>query len=172
MLGNKIQSTPSDITLIWLGWAFTLFILQLLHFIFPITIYVVVPILIIGLLFSRHQIVEVFRLRSQKRTTVLKFAGILFIMLALTSWIALRSMLPPENFDFGLIINVIRWINSFPIIPGLGNLHGRLAFNQSFFLYAAALNFHPYFDHGRSIANSFLFLLTFATYIVYLHPSP
>ncbi len=57
-----------------------------------------------------------------------------------------------------------------PIVLGLGNLHGRLAYNQSFFIYAAALNFYPFFNHGRSIANGFLFLLTFATLLGYLRP--
>ncbi|MFA6224313.1 MAG: hypothetical protein WC647_18590 [Desulfomonilaceae bacterium] len=67
------------------------------------------------------------------------------------------------NYDSGLYhFNTIRWINSYPIIPGLGNLHGRLAFNQSFFTYAASLNFFPYFPYSRSIANSFLFLLIFS----------
>jgi hypothetical protein len=75
-------------------------------------------------------------------------------------------MLPPEIYDSGLYhFNKIRWINSFPIVPGLGYLHGRLAFNQSFFTYVAALNFHPLFGHGRSVANSFLLLLTITTFI-------
>jgi len=43
----------------------------------------------------------------------------------------------------------------YPYRSGLGNLHGRLAFNQSFFVYVAALNFYPFFGYGRSIANSF-----------------
>ncbi|MFC1681086.1 hypothetical protein ACFL1S_04730 [Pseudomonadota bacterium] len=59
-------------------------------------------------------------------------------------------------------LNTIRWLNAFPIIPGLGNLHGRLAFNHAFFPYVAALNFDPYFNHGRSLANSFLLLLATA----------
>ena len=80
-------------------------------------------------------------------------------------------MLTPTNYDSGLYhFNAIRWINSFPITPGLGNLHGRLAFNQSFFTYVAALNFYPFYNQGRSLANSFLFLLTFGTFVDYLRP--
>lgn len=88
----------------------------------------------------------------------------IFGFILVTCWIASRAMIPPTNYDSGLYhLSAIRWINEYPIVPGLGNLHGRLAFNSSFFTYVAALNLYPYFGNGRSIANSFLMLLTFAT---------
>lgn len=51
-------------------------------------------------------------------------------------------------------------------MPGLGNLHERLAFNLSFFEFVAALNFQPYFGHGSALANSFLYLLGLATLVL------
>lgn len=46
-----------------------------------------------------------------------------------------QSSLPPANFDSGLYhFQSLRWINEYPTVPGLGNLHGRLAFNSSWFL--------------------------------------
>jgi hypothetical protein len=171
VLGIGEQTNRSDITLIWLGWAFTLFIFQLSHFFFPVTAYVVCPILIIGAVFSISQIVNALRRFPQKRSTLMRTATIVIILLAGASWIASRSMNPPTNYDSGLYhFNAIRWINSFPIVPGLGNLHGRLAFNQSFFTYVAALNFHPFLGHGRSVANSFLLLLTTVFFAQFLHP--
>jgi hypothetical protein len=87
-------------------------------------------------------------------------------MTILSAWVALRSMLPPSIYDSNLYhFNAVRWINSFPVVPGLGNLHNRLAFNQSFFTYVAALNLYPFFDQGRSVANSFLLILTTLTLI-------
>jgi hypothetical protein len=72
-------------------------------------------------------------------------------------------MLSPTNYDSGFYhFNSVRWINTYPIVPGLGNLHGRLAFNQSFFTFVAALNFYPFGGFGRSLANSFLLLLVTA----------
>jgi hypothetical protein len=62
VLGLSDQTTRSDITLIWLGWAFTLFIFQLLHFLFPLTVYVGAPIFVIGLAFSIPDIVGGTRL--------------------------------------------------------------------------------------------------------------
>ncbi len=168
----KKQLFPFDITLIWLGWASILLIFQILHLFFPLTIYIVAPILIIGLIFSHDQIVYALRLWPKKLSTRLKLVSGLLIFLLLGAWIASRSMLSPTIYDSGLYyFNALRWINSFPITPGLGNLHGRLAFNQSFFLYAASLNFPPYFAYGRSIANSFIFLLTVGTLFEYLRPT-
>ena len=171
VLKVKNQSIHPDITLVWLGWATTLLIFQILHFLFPLTAYVVVPVLIIGVMFSYKKVVNILRCWLQKPSNKLKFAGILSISLAFAVWIASRSMLSPTTYDSGLYhFNTIRWINSYRIIPGLGNLHGRLAFNQSFFTYVAALNFYPFFNNGRAIANSFLFILTLATMIGYLSP--
>jgi hypothetical protein len=72
-------------------------------------------------------------------------------------WILYRATLPPACYDSGLYhFNTIRWITSYPIVPGLGNLHGRLAFNQSYFLFPALLNVAPFFQHGHNIANPLL----------------
>jgi hypothetical protein len=110
-----------------------LVVLQLSHFLFPLTASIVVPIFLTGVVFSAPQIVNVLRHFPQQRLPVMRTATIVIIMLAGASWIASRSMRPPTNGDSGEYhFNTIRWINAFPIVPGLGNLHGRLAFNQSF----------------------------------------
>ena len=65
------------------------------------------------------------------------------------------------NYDTGYYhLNSIRWANEHHIVKGIGNLHNRLGFNQIFFLYAASLNFHPYFnDYAYHVANGFLYAL-------------
>jgi len=173
LLGLEKQENRSVTSSIWLGWAFTLLVFQLIHFVLPLTTFVVVPVLIMGATFAIPQIVTAYRRYTNQPSMLMLviLLGITAVVLAISAWIASRSMLPPANYDSGLYhLNTIRWINSFPIVPGLGNLHGRLAFNQSFFTYVAALNFHPSFGHGRSIANSFLLLLTIATFVDSLRP--
>ena len=177
---NKIS--PEKITLqIWLGWAVTLFLFQVLHFVFPISAYVVVPIFFLGAVFSIPQLIIVRKSVSKRAkplisTRIIKTRIITIIICALfvgaSVWVAARSMLAPSNYDSALYhFNAIRWINSYPIIPGLGNLHGRLAFNQSFFVYVAALNFYPFFGYGRSIANSFLLLVLISQILISLRPA-
>ncbi|MGV2435393.1 MAG UNVERIFIED_CONTAM: hypothetical protein LVT10_11320 [Anaerolineae bacterium] len=52
-----------------------------------------------------------------------------------------NALLAPARYDAGLYqIQSVMWSNQFPIVRGLGNLHGRLAFNNSFHLYIAWLN--------------------------------
>lgn len=144
-----VPSAPQDqertpVTfIIWAGWAFTIFIFQLIHFAFPLTFLSVSPVLILGIVLSVFFIIRQYR--RQKKTlnsgvwafshaAVLTFLALL--LLILSAWVASRAMLPPLlNGDIGLYyLGTVHWINSFPVVPGLGNLHGRLAFNQSFFL--------------------------------------
>jgi hypothetical protein len=164
LFGSPDESTESSILTIWLGWAVTLFVFQLFHLFLPITPYVTIPIFGLGLAFSVRPISRrifglwLSRLEWPPRLLLL----VLFLVLA--AYVASKAMLPPTNYDSGLYhLNAIRWINTYPIVPGLGNLHFRLAFNQSFFAYVATLNVVPLFEHGRSLANSFLLLLTLAT---------
>lgn len=65
-----------------------------------------------------------------------------------------------NNFDTGLYhLQTIRWLNEYAIVPGLGNLHGRFAFNQSYFNLLAFLNIEPFATKGYVAAGIFLLLL-------------
>lgn len=167
IFGGNIACTKNYALIVWLGWALTLFLFQTLHFFVPINAYSVIPVFTVGVVFAFFNIApnlcNSFRI-SIRRFKLIRITLIAFVFLGIAAWVAGRSMNAPILYDSGLYhFNVIRWINTYSIVPGLGNLHGRLAFNQSFFTYVAALNFYPYFGHGRSLANSFLFLLVIAT---------
>ncbi len=52
------------------------------------------------------------------------------------------ATLKPGNSDTGLYhAQAIRWIETFPAVPGLGNLHSRLAFNSNWFPLQAGFSF-------------------------------
>jgi len=162
-------TSASPMLLIWLGWAFSLWILQVVHLFLPITVYVVIAVYGLGLIFSIQPIWHA--VRSLKKSNFGFWIIFLISILLVAVWVSLRAMLPATNYDTGLYhFNAIRWINTFPIVPGLGNLHERLAFNQAFFTWVAALNFYPWFGHGSSLANSFLLLLSFASFLYFLRP--
>lgn len=75
----------------------------------------------------------------------------------LAAWAANLALQMPWNYDSGIYhFQSVRWANEYAIVPGLGNLHGRLAFNQSYFLYVALLNLSPVFQKGHLVANSLL----------------
>ena len=78
------------------------------------------------------------------------------------------TLKPPNNYDAGLYyFGSIRWLNEFPIIPGLGNLYVQFAYNQSYFGLGALLNLFPFWNKGFALVNplfiviSFLMLLQF-----------
>ena len=63
---------------------------------------------------------------AQREEWILGLITILFIAL-----IAARKI---TEYDTGLYhAQSILWLKQFPVVPGLGNLHGRLAFNPMFF---------------------------------------
>ncbi|MFC5408417.1 LIC_10190 family membrane protein [Larkinella bovis] len=74
--------------------------------------------------------------------------------------VLLYSTLEPTNADSGMYhLPSIRWYERFRVIPGLGNLHGRLAFNSSFFVTSAAFGFTDWAGQTLFPLNGFLFLL-------------
>lgn len=152
---RALRVTSDPVTLTWLGWAVVLLIFQIVHLAVPLNAFATAPVFLIGIALSL------------RRLTVPP-KGLALVVLVAAVWIALRSMLTPTIYDTGLYhLATIRWINTFPVVPGLGNLHGRLAFNQTFFTYAASLNVVA---NGSRMANGFLLLLAMTTFLARLRP--
>jgi hypothetical protein len=85
--------------------------------------------------------------------------GITFALL-----LALRSCGPCQYYDTGLYgAQAVRWIQTYPAVPGLGNLHGRLGFNSSVFLCIAALGQGLWKDLGFHLFTGFLLSALWAT---------
>lgn len=58
------------------------------------------------------------------------------------------------SYDEGLYhANFIRWVNSYPCIRGIANLHGRLGFNGTWHVMAAAFNGFPFFKIESNSLN-------------------
>jgi hypothetical protein len=97
------------------------------------------------------------------RLRVLKTIIVLIILIPIGVWVANRALDAQLDFDSAFYhLNYIRWLNEYPAVLGLGNLHYRLAFNQSLFMFVAALNAFPFFNQGYHIANSLLVIVLVA----------
>jgi len=120
----------------WTGWAVSIFLLQVWHLFFPVNkaAFLAITIIgILGLIYGRKKVFTLFKSIYQNRQT----SAVFFIFVL---WFANKALLPASNGDSGLYHAAsVRWTNSYPAVPGLGNLHGRLAFNSSYFLYVALL---------------------------------
>ena len=94
-----------------------------------------------------------------KARPFLVFLGGIFVAVS-----CLRAMELPTLYDSGLYhFGSIRWLNEAPIALGLGNVHWRLALNQSYFGFLALLNFSPFWGKGYATGGLFLLLLTAVT---------
>lgn len=64
------------------------------------------------------------------------------------------------NNDSGLYyIQFVKWVNEYPVVPGLANLHDRLGFNSHWHLFTAAFNLYPLVEFSGNDLNGLLFFL-------------
>jgi hypothetical protein len=84
----------------------------------------------------------------------------LFAIVLLGVWLANQSVDQPRVYDSGLYhVSAVRWSFTQPVTPGLVLVHERLAWNNTYFLYAAALNVGPFIDRYHHVVSGFLILL-------------
>ena len=144
---------------VWLGLIFMVTALGAAHFFMPINWplrFLIGGVGLFGLLLAP-------KLREQTSALIEKLCrrpGIVLFVLLIIVGLCLKSLQAPRNFDSALYhFQTIRWLNEFPIVYGLGNLHGRLAFNQSYFNLLAFLQIEPLTSKGYAAAAVFMILL-------------
>ncbi|HVO43698.1 MAG TPA: hypothetical protein VMT34_13795, partial [Aggregatilineales bacterium] len=156
--GLKLAGFDTWIGAVWMGYAVAIAALELWHLLLPIDWHICLLLGTLGLGGLIWHAAACRRPRLPIGRTLLT----LVIFAPMAIWVANRALDAQLDFDTGLYhLSIIRWLNDYPAVPGLGNLHYRLAFNQTFFLFVAALNVSPFFNQGMHIANSFL-LVTLA----------
>ena len=122
----------------WLGLAISVAVLELWNLFLPVSsaaAFTLVFAGLLGLLLSRVSLVSQLKLSLQ--------AGRWPIVacIAMAALVALRATGTCNHYDTGLYgASAVRWINTYPTVPGLASLHGRLGFNSSVFLCVAALH--------------------------------
>jgi hypothetical protein len=155
--GLTIRGAGSVLTAFWIGWAFAILFLQLWHFYFKVDWRVLVPLTAgstAGLLWNWHDLWHTITKRFPQK------CAFCFVLLLMALWLANHAIGPPLNYDSGLYhFTSMRWAASYPIVPGLGNLHYRIAFNSSYFLYVAMLDIGPWAQKSHHLANGLLLLV-------------
>jgi hypothetical protein len=78
----------------------------------------------------------------------------------------LQALRGPINYDAGMYyLSSIRWLNEYPIVPGLANLFPQFGFNHSYFSFVALLNVAPYANSHFALGGIALLSLTTLTLI-------
>src|SRR5882762_7740965 len=145
----------------WMGLAISVAVLEIWNLVLPITASATMFLFgagLLGLALNRSA------LRNSLRSTLQASRWLLLLGIAFALLLALRSCGPCEYFDTGLYgAPAVRWIQTYPAVPGLANLHGRLGFNSSVFLCIAALGQGPWKDLGFHLFTGFLLSAFWAT---------
>jgi hypothetical protein len=169
MLWNNITKTKSVYGLFdsfLLGLAVTSTITLFASLVYPINIYVFLCFAAVSVLYYiifYKKIVRIFG-NALKFLSSLSNISIIFLLITLIT-ILFASILTPFHGDYGSYhLPVIKWISEYRVIPGLGNLHGRYAFNSAFLpLCALFSGYHISNIHFFSL-NS-LYALLFSAYV-------
>jgi hypothetical protein len=138
----------------WVGFAAVLLLLQLWHLVRPVDAVATALVLGGGLAaFAARRHAAAAQLREMWRVSrVTRALAALAVI-----WIALRALGPMTLYDSGMYhVPFVTWAKSYAIVPGLGNLHGRLAFNPSSLLFAAALDVGPWREGAAHVVNGLL----------------
>jgi hypothetical protein len=142
----------------WIGVAAVIAFLQIWHLAAPID---AIPFLVVSIagmmatvMFCRRQLAAMC-LQSASRP------GVTALTFLFVAWLANRALNTQIYTDHGLYyMNGIRWATEYRIVPGLANLHHRLAFNNSNFLLHAMLELGEWRNYTAHIVNGFLAAMT------------
>jgi len=123
---------------LWIGLGVSTAVLQIWNLLLPVNSKVVVVLLGVGafgLVFHRSSLASLLSKGLKEQRWVILF-GVAIVLL-----IAVRACGPCDHYDTGLYgAPAVRWATTYPTVPGLANVHGRLGFNSSVFLWVAALD--------------------------------
>lgn len=151
----KITNFESLLSSFWIGWAYTIFFLQLWNLCFKIdwrASFLVCIVGVTGLIWNYKDLLQIIKKGNFLQKIILSTALSLIVL-----WIADFAILSPMIYDGGLYhLPSVNWLKSYPIIPGLGNLFYPFAFNHSSFLYAAILDFGPWIHKSQHLANGLI----------------
>lgn len=162
--GKKSQYTTIDI--FWFGLIAIGSMLMVISLFLPINIHVTGVIIFITIV---YWIIN----RKKGKTLIKKLINCVqnlplwtqIILIIILIAVLIFSIQPKQVYDYGLYyVQTMMWNKQYSVVPGLGNLHGRLAFNSSFLL-LSTLFYNPELFSPFFPLNS-LFLMVFLTWVI------
>lgn len=156
LLGRSPRSGWDWLDCFWLGLALALGLMQFWHFLFPVNDALLALLATAAALILLSQ--RKHFARSLRRLPKDKAFLSLIVLLAL--WLANRALGMPNAYDTGFRdMQAVMWIDSYPLVPGLGNLFASLAYNHSIYLYDALLDAFVWSGRSHHIATGLLLLV-------------
>ena len=137
------------------------FLVELLHIFYPINWVISLLAIAIGILS-----IFLFSKNISAKLEDLKLWAIHRPFVAISSFLiliywGLRVTKLSTNFDTAAYhLQIIRWANEYPSIPGIANLWTHLALNQSYFEFLALLRCFPFLNEGYALGALIFFMIT------------
>ncbi|MDC0303536.1 hypothetical protein OAL15_00850 [Flavobacteriales bacterium] len=133
-------------------------LLAILSFWFPMHYYINIGFIVINGILFRNAFISGTK---ELATSIWDWSWLNKIgFLALAAIATICTLHLSLNNDSGLYyIQFIEWMNSYPVVPGLANLHDRFGFNSHWHLLSAAFNVHEQIGTGTNDLNALLFML-------------
>jgi hypothetical protein len=151
--GARARSADDILLAFWTGLSACILGLQLWHLFLPInswSLAIMVAIGAIGLVMSGKDAVSLLRRGLRYRASTV-------CLILVVLWVADRAIGPGDAHDSGLYhYPVMRWYNTYAVVPGLGNLSSPYAVNNSSLLFAAMLDTGPWSGRANHIVSGLL----------------
>lgn len=175
MLGsvwNKVVKKPASFSfydIFWLGLCAVGTVSCIVSLFLPVSIYVLISCVVVSVIYwllNRNKLVLYCKKVYKGFLGLSKWnkAGILLIF----SVILIYSLSIPYThlYDpFLYHLQSLMWTEQYSVVPGLGNLHGRLAFNSNYLLLSTLFSYHP--DYYMPVFGlSGLCLIVFSCWLI------
>lgn len=146
------------------GLVLSLAYFNLCSLIIPLNFYVLIPLFLIAVYEAFYkQKINFFISSIQSGLRVLFKKQYIIITLLLGILLVVAGIIPPLNWDSGEYHYIsIRWYESYKLVPGLANLHGRYAFNPATFVLSAPYSFTDIFGQALYPLNYVIAALFYA----------
>ena len=149
--GHDLQLSP------WWGWAAAIALLQVWHIWLPVDGRALALIALLGAIGGVVNARSVAAWLAAQAPRCRRFVPVAILAVL---WVAGHTTTQASHPDSGLYhVPSVQWACSYPVIPGIGNLRNILAYNSSYFLYAAMLSAGPFVDRYHHLASGLLLLL-------------
>lgn len=150
LCGHDVRDADDLFGACFEGWALLLGALQMWHLVAPVDATASLAASAfgaVGLAFTRPAWSRVAR-------GALRNLPVVLLALGSACWLAELALGGPRHGDAGgYYIPTTLWMQAHPIVVGLGNLSAPYAYNQSYFLYTAALAVGPFAARPWHLAN-------------------
>jgi hypothetical protein len=144
----------------WVGLATITAFLEMWHFVRPVDW---MALAVVGAVAIAGNQVGLKRVGREIRASGIG-AGILYGLIVLLT--AIRATGVCDHYDTGLYgAQAVRWINTYSVVPGLGNLLAQLGFNSSVFLWVALMNQGPWRGVGHHFFCGFVLVALAASVV-------